>query len=152
MGLLSSVVPASVTGEDKVQELTNMDLAMKLHYLRGLYFFKNDAVRGLDISDLKKYMFQCLVFYYPTTGRIRRSENGRPFIKCNDTGVRIVEAQCSKTVDEWMDMKDDSLNDQLLYSHVLGPDLGFSPLVFIQVCNPFSVSLSCSPQIRLKVA
>ncbi|KAK2977983.1 hypothetical protein RJ640_023521 [Escallonia rubra] len=138
---LSSVVPARITGEDKFHELTNMDLAMKLHYLRGVYFFKSEAVQGLDIFDFKKSMFPWLDLYKPSSGRIRRSEKGRPLIKCNDGGVRIVEAQCiAFTVNEWLAMEDGhSLNHLLTYNHVLGPDLGFSPLVFVQTMQrPFN--------------
>ena len=130
---LSSVVPATVTGEDKVHGLSNMDLAMKLHYLKGVYFFRREAVEGLTISDLKEPMFEWLKLYYLTSGRIRRSESGRPMIRCNDGGVRIVEAQCDKSVDEWMAMEDHDIHNCLTYDQVLGPDLAFSPLVFIQV-------------------
>ncbi|KAL3504876.1 hypothetical protein ACH5RR_034717 [Cinchona calisaya] len=148
---LSSVVPASITGEDKVQELTNMDLIMKLHYIKGIYFFSSDAARGLTIHDLKKPMFECLALYSPLSGRIRKSEpenNCKPFIKCNDSGVRVVEAKCSKTLDEWLEeiLNDSCLNDQLIYHQPLGPDSGFTPLVFIQFtwfkCGGISIGLS----------
>ncbi|CAN4115176.1 unnamed protein product [Withania somnifera] len=126
---------------------------MNLHYIKSLYFFKNDAVEGLDIHDLKLPMFQLLELYYQTSGRIRRSGDGsgsgRPYIKCNDSGVRIVEAKCeSKTIDEWLDMvtEDACLNEELVYHLVLGPDLAFSPLVFIQFtwfkCGGMSIGLS----------
>lgn len=133
----SSVVPAKITGADKVHEFTNMDLVMKLHYIKGLYFFSSDAVEDLNIYDFKKPMFHFLELYYETSGRIRRSEDGggRPFIKCNDGGVRIIEAKSSKTIEEWLVMNDSSVNDQLVYDQVLGPELGFAPLVFIQVIN-----------------
>ncbi|KAM7520847.1 hypothetical protein LguiB_019809 [Lonicera macranthoides] len=146
---LSSVVPASarVTEGDELLQLTNMDLVMKLHYLRGLYFFNSEAVEGLDIGDFKKPMFQLLDFCYPASGRIRRSENGRPAIKCNDSGVRIAEAQCNTTIDELLAMNDQSFNDRYLTcNNALGPDLGFSPLVFVQFtrfkCGGLSVGLS----------
>ncbi|KAF8394024.1 hypothetical protein HHK36_020226 [Tetracentron sinense] len=35
----------AVTGADVVHEPTDMDLAMKIHYLRGVYFFNNTAVQ-----------------------------------------------------------------------------------------------------------
>ncbi|XVF39654.1 hypothetical protein PTKIN_Ptkin01aG0050800 [Pterospermum kingtungense] len=143
---LSSVVPAKVTGDNKDFELTNMDLAMKLHYIKGVYFF--EAAEGLSAYDLKTPMFQCLEFYFNASGRIRRSETGRPFIKCNDGGVRIVEAHCDKTIDEWLASDDNhSLDGHLLaYDQVLGPDLAFSPLIFVQFtwfkCGGISVGLS----------
>ncbi|XVE60607.1 hypothetical protein DITRI_Ditri05aG0141900 [Diplodiscus trichospermus] len=145
---LSSVVPAKVTGDNKDFELTNMDLAMKLHYIKGVYFFQNEAVQGLSVHDLKEPMFLWLEFCFTASGRIRRSETGRPFIKCNDGGVRIVEANCDKTIDEWVATSNNnqSLDHLLAYNQVLGPDLGFSPLVFVQFtwfkCGGMSVGLS----------
>ncbi|WP_411026270.1 acyltransferase, partial [Salmonella sp. s58078] len=92
-------------------------------------------------------MFEWLDLYYPASGRIRRSENGRPFIKCNDGGVRIVEAKCDRSIDEWLGSKDRCKNDeQLVPSQVLGPELEFSPLVYLQftrfICGGLSVGLS----------
>ncbi|XP_015060148.1 protein ECERIFERUM 2 [Solanum pennellii] len=151
---LSSVVPGRITGDDKLQhEFTNMDLIMKLHYIKALYFFKNEVVEGLHIHDLKLPMFNLLELYYPISGRIRRNDGGdggggggRPFMKCNDSGVRVVEAKCkNKTIDEWLAMND-SDHDELVYDQLLGPDLGFSPLVFIQFtwfkCGGMSIGLS----------
>lgn len=114
---------------------------MKLHYIKALYFFKNDVVEGLHIHDLKLPMFNLLELYYPISGRIRRYDGGdggggggRPFMKCNDSGVRVVEAKCkNKTIDEWLAMNDNDHDEELVYDQLLGPDLGFSPLVFIQV-------------------
>lgn len=154
---LSSVVPARITRAEKlVRDLKNMDLAMKLHYITAVYFFDKDAAKGLKIGDLKKPMFNCLELYYPVAGRIRTADDDdddnddhrvgdgggrrrrrcRPFIKCNDSGVRIVEAKCTKTLAEWLSSPAHSSGgsfDQLVYDHVLGPDLGFSPLLFVQV-------------------
>lgn len=131
---LSSVVPAEVTGDNEDRKLTNMDLAFKLHYVRGVSFFSNETVQGLTIYDLKEPMFSLLALYPTASGRIRKSESGRPFIKCNDGGVRIIEAHCDKTIEEWLKMNDHKpLDDYLVYDQVLGPDLGFSPLVFVQV-------------------
>ncbi|KAG2698714.1 hypothetical protein I3760_07G162400 [Carya illinoinensis] len=145
---LSSVVPATVTGEiNNVHELTDMDLAMKLHYIQGVYFFTRESVEGLTTDKLKEPMFQCLDLYTTVSGRIRRSETGRPFIKCNDSGVRIVEAECDTTIEELLDMKKDrSFQSFLVYNQVLGPDLAYSPLVIMQFtwfkCGGMSLGLS----------
>lgn len=136
---LSSVVPATATGENKVHELTGMDLAMKLHYIQGVYFFRHEAVQGLTTNSLKEPMFTLLDLYSTAAGRIRRSETGRLFIKCNDSGVRIVEAECDKTVDEFFSMNDHSFPRGLAHNQALGPDLAFSPLVLIQVLDIFLV-------------
>ena len=113
-----------------------MDLAMKLHYLRGVYFFRKEAVEGFTIYDFKEPMFTWLNHFYWTCGRFRRSDGGgRPIIKCNDCGVRMIEAKCDKTIDEWLEMKDSnsSLDKLLVSNNIIGPDLTFSPLVYLQV-------------------
>ncbi|KAL6342687.1 hypothetical protein AAG906_013093 [Vitis piasezkii] len=129
---LSSVGPGHVTGSDVVHEPSNMDLAMKLHYLRE--FISSEP------------MFTWLNHYYWTCGRFRRSNSGRPLIKCNDCGVRMIEAKCEKTIDEWLEMKDSSLTKLLVSNHIVGPELPFSPLVFLQVtsfkCGGMSLGLS----------
>ncbi|KAG8369174.1 hypothetical protein BUALT_Bualt15G0123800 [Buddleja alternifolia] len=149
---LSSVVPATITGEDKMSHrLKNMDLLMKVHYITTVHFFNREAVEGLSIQDLKKPMFEWLDLYYPICGRIRRhhdGDGGRPYVKCNDSGVRIVEASCSsKTVDEWLESMDGGDHHRLLvYHQPLAHDLGFTPLVFLQFtkfkCGGLCVGMS----------
>ena len=99
---ISTVVPATPRGdEDGAYHLSNMDLLMKLHYIRAVYFFINDAAQGLSIYDLKKPMFPLLDQVVQLSGRIRVSESGRPFLKCNDAGVRIAEYHHDHTLGEW---------------------------------------------------
>ncbi|XP_010243469.1 PREDICTED: protein ECERIFERUM 26-like [Nelumbo nucifera] len=143
---LSSVGPAAVTPPDLIYEPSNMDLAMKLHYLRGVYFFSSSSVEGFTIPKIKETMFQWLELYYHASGRFRRSESGRPFIKCNDCGVRFIEAKCSQTLDEWLEIKDFSTHCRFVSNQVIGPELPFSPLVLLQItwfkCGGMAVGVS----------
>lgn len=133
---LSSVGPGSVTGQDIVYEPSNVDLAMKLHYLRGVYYFESQAFEGLTVLNIKEPLFTLLNLYYMTCGRFRRAESGRPYIKCNDCGVRFVEAYCDKTLEEWLEMRDAALEKLLTPNQVIGPELFFSPALLIQVFPP----------------
>lgn len=143
---LSTVSTGTVTGENAVHELSNMDLAMKLHYIKTVCFYRKEAFEGFDIFALKDPMFVWLNVYCSIPGRVRRSDSGRPFIKCNDSGVRIIEANCNLTIDEWLDMKDYSLNKHLFSNRILGPELIFSPTVLVQLtkfkCGGMAVGLS----------
>ncbi|CAL5025501.1 unnamed protein product [Urochloa decumbens] len=146
---LSTVVPSSVTGEVDYA-LSSADLAFKLHYLRGVYYYPaGDVVRGLATKVLKDPMFPWLDDYFPVAGRVRRAEDDaqggggageggarrRPYIKCNDCGVRIVEAKCDRDMADWLrDDAPDRLR-QLCYDKVLGPELFFSPLLYVQITN-----------------
>ncbi|XP_059303323.1 protein ECERIFERUM 26-like [Lycium ferocissimum] len=143
---LSSVGPARVTGQDVVYEPSNMDLAMKLHYLRGIYYFDSQAFQDITIYNIKEPMFLWFNYYYMTNGRFRRAESGRPYIKCNDCGARFIEAQCDKTLEEWLEMKDGTLEKLLVSNQVLGPELAFSPPILIQhtkfKCGGIALGLS----------
>ncbi|KAK4266620.1 hypothetical protein QN277_027512 [Acacia crassicarpa] len=142
---LSSVGPSHVSGNDVFHSPTGLDLAMKLHYLRVVYFFHSEAVRGLTIMKIKEAMFSCLNHYYIICGRFRRSESGRPYIKCNDCGARFIEGKCNKTLHEWLHMKNWPLHKLLVSHQVIGPELSFSPPVFLQVthftCGGLSLGL-----------
>lgn len=143
---ISTVVPATPRGEQNgAYQLNYMDLVVKLHYIRSVYFFNSEAVQGFTISELKKPMFPLLDPYSHVSGRIRRSETGRPFIKCNDAGVRIAESHCDRTLQEWFCENGNAVHG-LVHDHVLGPDLAFSPLVFVKFtwfkCGGLSVGLS----------
>lgn len=130
---LSSVGPGRSSGLDVFHNPDGLDLALKLHYLKVVYLFDYEAVQGLTISKIKESLFNLFNHYFVPCGRFRRSESGRPFIKCNDCGARIIEAKCTKTLDEWVDMKDWSSYKLLVSQQVLGPELSFSPPIFLQV-------------------
>ncbi|XP_058195914.1 protein ECERIFERUM 26-like [Rhododendron vialii] len=147
---ISSVGPGQVTGEHVIHEPTSMDLAMKLHYLKPVYYFRSQAVDGLTTMDIKEAIFTWLNQFYPACGRFRRAESGRAYVKCNDCGARFIEAHCGKSLDEWMEMREEeeevSIERLLVPSQVIGPELPFSPLVLLQLtkfrCGGVSVGLS----------
>ncbi|KAM7259689.1 hypothetical protein ACFE04_015430 [Oxalis oulophora] len=132
---LSSVGPSNVTGQDVVHHPSNMDLAMKLHYIKCVYIYNSEAnSKNVSIVRMKEAMFRWLNHHYVMCGRFRRSEEagGRPYVKCNDCGIRFVEAKCDKSVEEWLELGS-SHDDLLVYYAPLGPELPFSPLVYFQV-------------------
>ncbi|CAH9142217.1 unnamed protein product [Cuscuta epithymum] len=145
---LSSVGPGQVTGQDEVYEPTNVDLAMKLHYLRAVYYYEREAFDGLGVLKIKEPLFTLLNHYYVVCGRFRRTESGRPFLKCNDCGVRFIEASCDKSLEEWIEMKDAGLERLLSPNGVIGPEIFFSPPVWLQLtkfrCGGVSLGLSWS--------
>ncbi|XP_062109177.1 protein ECERIFERUM 26-like [Humulus lupulus] len=144
---LSSVGPGCAIGSNEAHELSGLDLAMKLHYLKGVYFFSSHAVEGITNMKIKETLFYFLNEYFHTCGRFRRSELGRPFLKCNDCGARFIEAHCDKTIDEWFQMENWAAMQKLLVSQqVIGPEISFSPPVLFQAtkfrCGGISLGLS----------
>ncbi|KAL7615837.1 hypothetical protein Lser_V15G02729 [Lactuca serriola] len=145
---ISTVAPGLVCGNDEFQELTALDQAMKLHYLRFVYYFRTPAFDGFNITNIKRTMFDWLNHAYIPCGRFRRTDTGRPILKCNDGGVRIIEASCHLSLDEWLESKYDSRHKFVVPNNVIGPELPFSPLVMIQLtkfkCGGTSVGMSWS--------
>ncbi|KAK7318963.1 hypothetical protein RJT34_03672 [Clitoria ternatea] len=144
---LSSVGPGRATGSDVFHSPGGLDLAMKLHYIRVVYFFESEAAQGLTIMKIKEKMFTWFNPYFITCGRFRRWDSGRPFIKCNDCGARFIEAKCNKTLHQWLALKDNWPRYKFLVPHqVVGPELSFSPPVLLQVtqfkCGGMSLGLS----------
>ncbi|XP_066330251.1 protein ECERIFERUM 26-like [Miscanthus floridulus] len=148
---LSTVVPI-VTGEEVNYELAGADLLHKLHYLRAVHVFRAPA---FAIEKLKEPMFPWLDLYFPVSGRLRRRQAadadgdaedgkdgdaavglGRPYVRCNDCGVRIVEVACDATVEQWLEAEAErgGLCKALAYDKVIGPEF-FSPLLYVQVCT-----------------
>ncbi|WVZ94529.1 hypothetical protein U9M48_040410 [Paspalum notatum var. saurae] len=151
---LSTVVPSSVTGESVDYELTDADLLHKLHYVRAVHVFRAPAAaaapgeRALSVRELKEPMFPWLDMFFPVSGRLRRRQQqqdaaaddeaaGRPFVRCNDCGVRIVEAACDATVEQWMEAEAErgGMCKPLAYDKVIGPELFFSPLLYVQITS-----------------
>ncbi|GJN36735.1 hypothetical protein PR202_gb25627 [Eleusine coracana subsp. coracana] len=152
---LSSVVPSSVTGDSVDYELADADLLHKLHYLHAAHVFRAPAPGdvALTVRALKEPMFPWLDVYFPVAGRLRRREEvtgagdgggdsggeaalaGRPYVRCNDCGVRVVEADCDATVDECMEAEAErgGMCGALCYDKVVGPELFFSPLLYVQI-------------------
>ncbi|KAI5385088.1 protein ECERIFERUM 26-like [Lathyrus oleraceus] len=143
---LSSVGPGRGSGSNIFHHPVGLDLAMKLHYLKVVYLFDSEAAQGLNIAKIKETLFNMFNHYFVPCGRFRRTESGRLFIKCNDCGARLAETRCTKTLDEWVDMKDWSSYKLLVSQQALGPELSFSPPVFLQVtqfkCGGAAIGIS----------
>ncbi|XP_063937764.1 protein ECERIFERUM 26-like [Daucus carota subsp. sativus] len=148
---LSSVGPGEMTRPDTIHEPTSIDLAMKLHYLKGVYYFKShEAFASITIVQIKEAMFRWLCQFYVICGRFRRfsEDSGRPYLKCNDCGARLMEAECAKTIEEWLELlsDDDSLEKKLIFGQPIGPQIEYSPNVYLQItkfkCGGISLGLS----------
>lgn len=141
---LSTVGATRATETGTTHEPTGLDLAMKLHYLKAVYIYSSETARDLTVTHVKEAMFVLFDQIAWTTGRFSRRDSGRPYIKCNDCGTRFVEGECSLTVEEWFGKPDRSVDEFLVYHQPIGPELAFSPLIYVQVTlQQFSLSLIC---------
>ncbi|KAF3559404.1 hypothetical protein F2Q69_00015750 [Brassica cretica] len=129
---LSSVGATRATETGTTHEPTGLDLAMKLHYLKAAYIYTPEMARDLSVTHVKEAIFKLFDQIAWTTGRLWRRDSGRPYIKCNDCGARFVEGKCNFTVEEWLSKPDRSVDEFLVYHQPVGPELPFSPLIYVQ--------------------
>ncbi|XP_010488464.1 PREDICTED: protein ECERIFERUM 26-like [Camelina sativa] len=143
---LSTVSSSRPTETGTTHELTGLDLAMKLHYLKVVYIYSAETASDLTVMNVKAPLFPVFDQISWITGRLRRHESGRPYIKCNDCGTRFVESHCDLTVDEWLRVPDRSVDESLVYHQPVGPEMAFSPLIYIQMtrfsCGGLALGLS----------
>ncbi|ESQ56303.1 hypothetical protein EUTSA_v10025273mg [Eutrema salsugineum] len=130
---LSTVGATRPSKTGATREPTGLDLAMKLHYLKAAYIYSSETARDLTVKHVKEAMFMLFDQIAWTTGRFWRRDSGRPYIKCNDSGTRFVEGQCNLTVEEWLSKPDRSIDEVLVYHQPIGPELSFSPLIYVQM-------------------
>ncbi|VVA98518.1 unnamed protein product [Arabis nemorensis] len=130
---LSTVSSSRPTETGTTHEPTGLDLAMKLHYLKVVYIYSAEIARDLTVMHVKAPFFPVFDQFPWTTGRFARHDSRRPYIKCNDCGTRFVESHCNLTVDEWLRLPDRSIDESLVYYKPVGPELTFSPLIYIQM-------------------
>ncbi|XP_018480461.2 protein ECERIFERUM 26 [Raphanus sativus] len=143
---LSTVGATRPTETGTTHEPTGLDLAMKLHYLKAAYIYTPEMARDLSVTHVKEAMFKLFDQIAWTTGRLWRRDSGRPYIKCNDCGARFVEGECNFTVEEWLSKPDRSVDEFLVYHQPVGPELPFSPLIYVQMtrfkCRGLALALS----------
>ncbi|XP_028083589.1 protein ECERIFERUM 2-like [Camellia sinensis] len=85
-------------------------------------------------------------------GRLRRGEGGKGELEIvsNDSGVRMIEARISTTLEEFLDLKEreDAEAELVFWNDVDDQNPQFSPLFYIQVtnfqCGGYSIGISCS--------
>ncbi|CAG7906027.1 unnamed protein product [Brassica rapa] len=143
---LSTVGATRATETGAIHEPTGLDLAMKLHYLKAAYIYSPELASDLSVTHVKEAMFKLFDQIAWTTGRLWRRDSGRPYIKCNDCGARFVEGECNFTVEEWLSKPDRSVDEFLVYHQPVGPELPFSPLIYVQMtrfkCRGLALGLS----------
>ncbi|KAF8099977.1 hypothetical protein N665_0234s0024 [Sinapis alba] len=143
---ISTVGSGRPTETGTIHKPTGLDLAMKLHYIKAVYIYTAETARDLTVMQVKGTFFTVFDQISWISGRLRRRESGRPFIKCNDCGTRVVESQCDLTVDEWLCEPDRSVDESLVYHQPVGPELAYSPLIYFQMtrfkCGGLAVGFS----------
>ncbi|CAA6660813.1 unnamed protein product [Spirodela intermedia] len=86
----------------ELRRLSVLDCTMEPYSLRAVYYYPRCPPTAGTISKLKESLAELLNTYRPVAGRLHRTAEGRWAIKCNEAGVRMVEATAKGSVEEWL--------------------------------------------------
>ncbi|KAI5069374.1 hypothetical protein GOP47_0015675 [Adiantum capillus-veneris] len=143
-----TVVPGKPSPAGKVHKLSYLDHMMQKHYLRALYYYNTSSVkdRPILLSLLKETVCKALSVYPLFAGRLQKSEDGLWEVKFNDAGIRIYEATCGLTMQEFFTKCLHSQLESELCRHEINYDHSITPVAVMQLtefsCGNLAIGLS----------
>ncbi|KAF0914650.1 hypothetical protein E2562_031115 [Oryza meyeriana var. granulata] len=148
----------------KTHALSALDNAMERHAVHLVLYYR--AAPGLDREPLKESLSEVLSQYPAMTGRLTRAATGGGgegaeggggaaasgqhgwIVKCNDAGVRMVDARAAATLDEWLATASGEEEMDLAYFEPMGPDPYIWSPFYVQLTEfadkSFALGLSCT--------
>ncbi|PON53386.1 Transferase [Parasponia andersonii] len=111
-----------------------------------LYLYKNDGASNFfDPTHLKEALAKVLVPYYPIAGRLRRVDDGRLEINCNEEGVLFIVAESGSVIDDLGDFQTSPELTKLTSASDYSAGISSVPLLVLQVtyfkCGGVSLSV-----------
>ncbi|XP_054788226.1 hydroxycinnamoyltransferase [Prosopis cineraria] len=86
--------------------LSVLDRHMEKNHIRMVYYYPSSPPDQADIGEVTKNLrtslAETLTFFPIMTGRLIKDEKGHWKVKCNDAGVRMVEARAKGSVHHWL--------------------------------------------------
>ncbi|XP_028802356.1 shikimate O-hydroxycinnamoyltransferase [Neltuma alba] len=103
-----TVVSTKPVEAGKYFPLSVLDRHMENNHIRMVYYYptapppETDYKVGEITKNLRNSLAQTLTFFPIMTGRLIRDDKGHWKVKCNDAGVRMVEAKAKGSVRHWL--------------------------------------------------
>ncbi|KAL5218172.1 hypothetical protein ABZP36_018856 [Zizania latifolia] len=141
--------------------LSALDNAMERHAVHLVLYFR--AAPAVDRELLKESLSEVLSHYPAMTGRLTRAARGGEgagdggataagqrgwVVKCNDAGVRMIDARAVATLDEWLATASSEEEMDLAYFETMGPDPYIWSPFYVQLTEfldkSYALGLSCT--------
>lgn len=99
-----TVISTKAVEPRKVIPLSVLDRIMENNYLQLVFYYKFPTERkpGELTKKLRESMSETLSAFPKVIGRLTKGTDGNWTIKCNDAGLRMVEARVDTTVEDWL--------------------------------------------------
>ncbi|XP_010525926.1 PREDICTED: protein ECERIFERUM 26-like [Tarenaya hassleriana] len=100
-----TVVSTKPVEPGKSYRFSVFDRVMEPNHIRLVFYYKcpNAKKPGETTKKLRESLAEALTCFPMITGRLVKDEGERGWkVRCNDAGVRMIEARASGTVEEWL--------------------------------------------------
>ncbi|KAK7384729.1 hypothetical protein VNO78_30430 [Psophocarpus tetragonolobus] len=99
-----TVVSTKAVEPRKYFPLSVLDRHMENNHIKMVYYYQTsgEVELGEVTKKLRETLSEMLTHFPIVTGRLMRNERGHWKIKCNDAGVRVVEAKAKGSVEGWL--------------------------------------------------
>ncbi|WCJ30207.1 HXXXD-type acyl-transferase family protein [Euphorbia peplus] len=145
-----TVVSSKPVQPGKSFPLSVLDRIMEPNHLRIVYYYRTPPGRddGETTKKLRESMSEMLTCFPIVTGRLVKDEQGENWmVKCNDAGVRMVEAKIKGSLDDWLEKVDSNKEFKLIYWEEMFHKPYFWSTFYVQITEfeegGIAIGLSC---------
>lgn len=132
-----TVISTKAVEPGKFSPLSVLDRVMEGNHIRIVLYYNLPTRRrpGELTKRLRETISEALSAYPPVIGRLVRTPEGHWTVKCNDAGVRMVEAKVNGTVQEWLQNVDREKELMLVHWEEIYHKPYFWSTFYVQVFN-----------------
>ncbi|XP_034684433.1 protein ECERIFERUM 26-like [Vitis riparia] len=145
-----TVVSTKPVQPGKTHPLSALDRAMEHNRVRIVYYYRTPPGRevGEVTKRLRETISEMLTSFPMVTGRLQRNEEGQWVVKCNDAGVRMVEARAKGSVGEWLKSVDREKELKLVHWEDMFHKIYFWSTFYVQLTEfaegGLAIGFSCT--------
>ncbi|MQL95211.1 hypothetical protein Taro_027876 [Colocasia esculenta] len=148
----STSVSSTPVKQGKTYPLSPLDHAMARHSLHLVFYYAPAAATaaGMGRDRLKESLSEVLTNYPPVTGRLTSpaEEGGNWVVRCNDAGVRVLDARVGCSLEEWLRETPAAAERELAQWEAMGEDRFIWSPFCIQIsefeCGGVAIGVSCA--------
>ncbi|XP_061357430.1 hydroxycinnamoyl-CoA:piscidic acid hydroxycinnamoyltransferase-like [Gastrolobium bilobum] len=130
------VIPSEATPNGSLVLSDSEQINAHTHSLT-IYIYRENHKPNLKIHNMidtmRDSLGKILVHYYPLAGRLRMISGGRFEVDCNSMGVKLLEAESTRALDEYGDFEPNDTISELLPKVDYSEPMEKLPLLLVQL-------------------
>ncbi|OMO80639.1 Transferase [Corchorus olitorius] len=145
-----SVVSTISTQSKELCNLSVLDRLMEANQVKAVYYYpsRENVEPGEWIKKLRESLSTALSNFPIVAGRLQKNEEGHWVVKCNDGGLRMMEAKVKGSVEDWLKSVDRDRELKLVYWEDMFHKPYFWSTFYVQVTEfekgGVAIGLSCT--------